>query len=765
MATLRKLPTMVAVAAFTAALSGCGGNDGKLVRDLEADVEAAVARATAAEAAKALAEMAQAEAETAATMASSARMTAEQERDTATAAQMMAEEARTAAEMRQSEAEMAQAMAEEAQAEAEMAQAEAEMARETARTAQAAAEAAQAAAQAAAMSARTDEQDARAAERAARMAETAALTRAAAAEAKSTAAEAAKIAAETERTKAETAQKAAEAARMAAEADKMAAETAQKAAEAAQAAAKAAQAAAEADKMKAEADKMAAEAAQKAAEDDLTEANNTIAKLLEELDRDRDAEEARRVAVAISSNRVGRANLMRIGANGRLVEGNTVLNHTTSPTGRPPNVILPGAVVMGSQLPFLSPDNPSTTGVEDPRGHLTTVSASRKPDGMLNVSVSLPTTVDSVNYSVGKSMVSPGDEWNSATLERSTPGGNETIMLYTDISAPTSTSFVYDNSSIVGTGSISTYSANSLVTLMVDGSNRPVAGTADIGLVSPPAPGSTINVQAPPTGGNGTALLRGSFGGVSGAYVCANRCQFTASASGVLSLTASGFTTTNRSGLDVYFLPDDTSARFLSADSSYRYFGWWINEPNSSGDIYQVEGFSGSSGDTSDTTGGGDGAVMLSHNIAGTATYSGRAAGRYVARTIPQRGVITDGEVGSFTADATLNADFGNTSDQNAGSISGRVDNFNMDGDTDASGWVLRLNRASLGRGTTTNFSGDTSVSVTSDQSTVTLGKWEGRFFDGATATTSGTPGTVIGTFDSHDALANITGAFGAKKQ
>ena len=66
----------------------------------------------------------------------------------------------------------------------------------------------------------------------------------------------------------------------------------------------------------------------------------------------------------------------------------------------------------------------------------------------------------------------------------------------------------------------------------------------------------------------------------------------------------------------------------------------------------------------------------------GPATYSGRAAGRYVVQELGTSGVV-DGSSGEFTAAASLTATFS----PNASMISGTVTNFQGDGDADMSNW------------------------------------------------------------------------------
>ena len=151
--------------------------------------------------------------------------------------------------------------------------------------------------------------------------------------------------------------------------------------------------------------------------------------------------------------------------------------------------------------------------------------------------------------------------------------------------------------------------------------------------------------------------------------------------------------------------------------------------------------------------------------MVGKATYTGPAIGKYVVKT-STAGVTTDAEAGHFTAKATLNADFLPAADatNEVGTISGKVDGFRTSGDAIGSAWRVNLKSTPLNAGNDV-FTQGTSVTfggLTSDNA----GNWRGRFYDADAATTVA-PGTVIGTFDAHDpgGTANISGAFGAKKQ
>jgi len=120
-----------------------------------------------------------------------------------------------------------------------------------------------------------------------------------------------------------------------------------------------------------------------------------------------------------------------------------------------------------------------------------------------------------------------------------------------------------------------------------------------------------------------------------------------------------------------------TASHDRDEDETYLYFGYWMNKPR---DASGTPGFKwirgGSSGDHRDYS-------ITQTNLSGKAKYVGRATGQYAINTPGDTGKT---ELGTFTATATLNADFESDTDTLSGSITG----FQA-GSTSTEGWALSL--------------------------------------------------------------------------
>ena len=165
--------------------------------------------------------------------------------------------------------------------------------------------------------------------------------------------------------------------------------------------------------------------------------------------------------------------------------------------------------------------------------------------------------------------------------------------------------------------------------------------------------------------------IDGSLDGVSGSFSCANvdGCEFIEDhQTGDYSTFDPGITFTPTGGTpqDVARAPFTTVA---SAD--YLAFGYWLYVPETIADMDDYDfGVFGSGGDPFN-------AANLA-GLTGTATYEGAAVGMYYLN-----GLSGSPDVGSFSAQVTLMADFGDGSA--TGFISGEVNTFEYEGDVAAS--------------------------------------------------------------------------------
>lgn len=205
-------------------------------------------------------------------------------------------------------------------------------------------------------------------------------------------------------------------------------------------------------------------------------------------------------------------------------------------------------------------------------------------------------------------------------------------------------------------------------------------------------------------------------------------------------------------------------------DSEFLTFGWWMNEPAKSTGAYSFAAFYNGNAyvDATDVTTGN---TAVGAGVSGSATYNGNAAGRYVV----------SGEGGSFTADATLTAKFGNATEM--GSVSGMIDNFQGDAGG-MSGWMVELKKIDISEttGLEAPFMSDPAVTDPTSSSyegtvatlggATAYGTWQGQFFgnernapaDGGGLKANAAPLAVGGKFGADAAGANIAGAFGARR-
>ena len=217
---------------------------------------------------------------------------------------------------------------------------------------------------------------------------------------------------------------------------------------------------------------------------------------------------------------------------------------------------------------------------------------------------------------------------------------------------------------------------------------------------------------------------------------------------------------------DWTFSSTDPNATVDVADDAYLSFGWWLSKVDD--DTYEVDVFTSVAGMTARTA-----ANTTGTSLTGSAQYTGGAAGQYaIASTSDDMH-----EGGSFTATATLWADFDadadddatNGNDMNGVSISGMVDDF-MAGGMSRDNWSVKLTLDDdivtdgvqtgadagpvTGDGATTEWNTGGAVDGT--------GLWSATFYGGEV---TAAPMAVAGEFDAAiagGAIGRINGAFGA---
>ena len=246
-------------------------------------------------------------------------------------------------------------------------------------------------------------------------------------------------------------------------------------------------------------------------------------------------------------------------------------------------------------------------------------------------------------------------------LSRSRGSVTDTVYLYTDIQASPSSSTNRAFWKVHG---------ESVQWDTTDALAKPTSGLpkADRSLLDPDGDGDDIATEDRPA----KRSLGGTYDGVSGRFECTGTaCDVSRAANDALTLDGT-WTFMPRGLTDG--VPQDE-------DLLYLYFGIWFSEPNDpSADTYDFRWIAD-----------GDGTAISDtkfQTLIGSATFTGGAVGRYSLATSADQ----DARVGTFTAKATLTADFDNANDGSAGnSLDGNITEFREGGRSFGSNWNVYL--------------------------------------------------------------------------
>ena len=305
-----------------------------------------------------------------------------------------------------------------------------------------------------------------------------------------------------------------------------------------------------------------------------------------------------------------------------------------------------------------------------------------------------------------------------------------------------------------------TYVTDGVVTVDTTGTDTPPARVA-IDSFTQSAGTKTFPLPDPNSNDQGAITEDGSFHGVRGEYKCVpSSTTDTCSASlATKGLTLAGGTWT--------FTPESAEARVTeTADSDYSSYGWWLYT-KADGSL-TASAFVDDKGTVTTT------AATIAGLVAGSATYSGGAAGKYALSS--STGGTND--AGHFTARATLEADF------EEDEVTGRIDQF-MGADGQSRDWTVELKKSALfddgtliGDPTRTGITrGSAPVAEDVAQETVWTiggtaaaagGNWSGALKDtvDTKTDTTGVPKVATGTFyTEYGTAGRMVGAFGAKRQ
>ena len=405
---------------------------------------------------------------------------------------------------------------------------------------------------------------------------------------------------------------------------------------------------------------------------------------------------------------------------------------------------------------------------------------------IINRGGSGPASVTSAGYSKSEgAILSNGDVWVGTRLMQTVTGYTNHLFVYTD-KEPAKRIQFYNWDGDATTPSLYADTVTDALTAPADATTTitPLTlgtggqtfsdGTADLTRFPArqlPKEGSKtqryrINDASTQGGANDRVSIPGNYNGAGGRYLCTPAtpptCSVTVDPTGAYT---SGDTWT--------FVPELNSTAWIQdggtaagagggQQGEFMSFGWWLQEPTAAtGDYtfrYYADGtaYSLASG---------------SNLAAGSATYNGRAAGKYVVQDIDEDGV-TGGNAGMFTAAASLTARFSGTGA--GGSLEGTINGFATDNmGVDVSGWSVTLARQTL---TDTSGTSVTSAGTVNDPSLGTFdgatammggqaahGTWSSQFF-GQPTTADAYPLGVGGVFQADNESSSIAGAFGARR-
>ena len=245
------------------------------------------------------------------------------------------------------------------------------------------------------------------------------------------------------------------------------------------------------------------------------------------------------------------------------------------------------------------------------------------------------------------------------------------------------------------------------------------------------------------------AETTGTLGGASGRFRCSEMGS-TADTSCTVTNTGGGFVFAG----PWYFVPSSGTVGVRVEDAEYMWFGVWARQTVRLADPpdqpTETWAFQAKHGGNDVTDFGG---------ATGTATYNGPAFGRYAVYE-PDTG---DSGIGTFTASATLVADF----DAAPNTVAGSITNFSND-----PSWSLALKRKDIASGVAA--AGTDDVTWTIDGLPDDSGTWEAAFYSNLPTDTPGLtqvqPHGIAGTFEAEydpsgaGERAALIGAFGAHR-
>ena len=367
------------------------------------------------------------------------------------------------------------------------------------------------------------------------------------------------------------------------------------------------------------------------------------------------------------------------------------------------------------------------------------------PLPMLSVTVSAKhgaaPSITAQTTSEGTSTGVPDPKFGDGTAADAVPGGwsgwevirkdktnADTMVVYSNIGAPTSTPFA-EHHDVDNDGKIS-------MTAAADG-NIASPHFAKTGRVV-----HEENARHQDETEDSFVEFPGTYNGAAGRYTCDADCVSQRGSDGKITLGTNWSFTANQ------------GAMVSVADASYQNFGWWLRK-EADGMPAQVHAFAGGSTDTKF----GDATAV---GVVGKAKFDGAAAGKY-AIDDPLPGNPSNG--GHWTAAVSLTADFDATltgGTTGAGTIGGEIKNFMVGGASMPWSVELKTSEIGVGSGTDDHFSGGNTVWTINGRAATESGAWMGSFYNSGKARNDGLPSAAVGTFNAdYGTAGRMAGAFG----
>ena len=322
--------------------------------------------------------------------------------------------------------------------------------------------------------------------------------------------------------------------------------------------------------------------------------------------------------------------------------------------------------------------------------------------------------------------------WKSSTRA-------DTMFVYTDIAAPSSTLFA----EVYGGGTQELDPA--------DTAHMGVKGAAFDGRTGGDVEHAPNAKLAATDAVNNLVRLSGSYQGAAGIYTCT---PATGGTGCITRVSATGVTFVDGTATTGWMFTANNGAMVSVADNAYMKFGWWMRDDLTSADpLDSVAVFHGTEGGT---------AVTGVDDLTGTATYEGAAAGKYAWRDR----VEDTAHGGHFTAKAMLTANFDIGVDGAAGSMmSGSISDFRLGDDGTDPNWTVTLSGATITNAGAVARAADTVMTTwaVGDNKADAAGGWQAQLSSTGAERNDNLPTGVSGAFNAEfGQMGRMLGAFGA---